>query len=91
VYIAPLKALVRERIKDWNEKLHKKLGKRVIELTGDSTPDAAAIANADVIVSVVIIFNSINYEFIRSQLPKNGMASAEAGKRGTLCDKWPYW
>jgi replicative superfamily II helicase len=50
VYIAPLKALVRERIKDWNDKLQKKLGKKVVELTGDSTPDANAIASADVIV-----------------------------------------
>ncbi|XP_059472919.1 activating signal cointegrator 1 complex subunit 3 [Neocloeon triangulifer] len=51
VYIAPLKALVRERIKDWNEKLVRKLGKKVIELTGDSSPDAAAIASADVVVT----------------------------------------
>ncbi|CAB3373375.1 Hypothetical predicted protein [Cloeon dipterum] len=51
VYIAPLKALVRERIKDWNEKFVKKLGKKVIELTGDSSPDAAAIASADVVVT----------------------------------------
>jgi replicative superfamily II helicase len=50
VYIAPLKALVRERIKDWNDKLQRKLGKKVVELTGDSTPDANAIASADVIV-----------------------------------------
>lgn len=28
VYIAPLKALVRERIKDWNVRFQQKLGKR---------------------------------------------------------------
>lgn len=34
VYIAPLKALVRERIDDWKIRLEKKMGKRVVELTG---------------------------------------------------------
>lgn len=34
VYIAPLKALVRERIIDWKIKLEKKLKKSVVELTG---------------------------------------------------------
>lgn len=36
VYIAPLKALVRERMNDWNEKFVKKLGKKMVELTGPS-------------------------------------------------------
>jgi activating signal cointegrator complex subunit 3 len=40
VYIAPLKALVRERIEDWNKKLFGLLKKSVVELTGDVTPDA---------------------------------------------------
>lgn len=51
VYIAPMKALVRERIQDWGVRLHQKLGKRVVELTGDVTPDQHAIARADVIVT----------------------------------------
>jgi activating signal cointegrator complex subunit 3 len=51
VYIAPMKALVRERITDWEIRLHRKIGKRVVELTGDVTPDARAIENADVIVT----------------------------------------
>jgi len=34
VYVAPMKALVRERIKDWRGRLVEKLGKRVVELTG---------------------------------------------------------
>lgn len=51
VYIAPLKALVRERIEDWKLRFHHKLGKNVVELTGDITPDAAAIANAAIIVT----------------------------------------
>ena len=51
VYIAPLKALVRERVDDWKIRLEKKLGKRVVELTGDTTPDIRAIERADVIVT----------------------------------------
>ncbi|XP_051922360.1 activating signal cointegrator 1 complex subunit 3 [Hippocampus zosterae] len=51
VYIAPLKALVRERIEDWKVRMEEKLGKRVVELTGDVTPDMRAIAQADLIVT----------------------------------------
>ncbi|KAK0079487.1 hypothetical protein PV325_001204 [Microctonus aethiopoides] len=51
VYIAPLKALVRERMRDWKVRLEEKLGKRVIELTGDVTPDIRDIGRADVIVT----------------------------------------
>eukprot|EP00794_Sanderia_malayensis_P000549 gene549-1206_t len=51
IYIAPLKALVKERIEDWKTRFVKKLGKKVIELTGDVTPDTRAIASADVIVT----------------------------------------
>lgn len=51
VYIAPLKALVRERIIDWKVRLEERLGKRVVELTGDVTPDIKIIASASVIVT----------------------------------------
>ena len=51
VYIAPLKALVRERIIDWKVRLEKNLGKKVVELTGDTAPDMRMIAGADVIVT----------------------------------------
>lgn len=51
MYIAPLKALVRERVDDWQNKLGRMLNLRVIELTGDVTPDAKAIATSDVIVT----------------------------------------
>nr|XP_053631829.1 activating signal cointegrator 1 complex subunit 3-like [Cherax quadricarinatus] len=43
VYIAPLKALVRERVEDWRVKLQDKLGKNVVELTGDVSPDIRSI------------------------------------------------
>lgn len=51
VYIAPLKALVRERMEDWKVRIEEKLGKKVVELTGDVTPDMRAIAKADLIVT----------------------------------------
>uniref|UniRef100_A0A674I0D5 Activating signal cointegrator 1 complex subunit 3 n=1 Tax=Terrapene triunguis TaxID=2587831 RepID=A0A674I0D5_9SAUR len=51
VYIAPLKALVRERIEDWKVRIEEKLGKKIVELTGDVTPDMRAIAQADLIVT----------------------------------------
>lgn len=51
VYIAPLKALVRERVDDWKKRLERDLGRSVVELTGDTTPDLGAISRADVIVT----------------------------------------
>ncbi|XP_021913277.1 activating signal cointegrator 1 complex subunit 3 isoform X2 [Zootermopsis nevadensis] len=51
VYIAPLKALVRERIGDWKIRLEGKLNRKVVELTGDVSPDIRAISEADVIVT----------------------------------------
>ncbi|CAH1802861.1 unnamed protein product, partial [Owenia fusiformis] len=51
VYIAPLKALVRERMEDWKIRIEQKLGKKVVELTGDVTPDMRAVGSADLIVT----------------------------------------
>ncbi|XP_019851379.1 PREDICTED: activating signal cointegrator 1 complex subunit 3-like [Amphimedon queenslandica] len=51
VYIAPLKALVRERIEDWSVTFGQKLGRSVIELTGDTAPDSLLIEKSDVIVT----------------------------------------
>ncbi|KAL7288666.1 hypothetical protein TKK_0017394 [Trichogramma kaykai] len=51
VYIAPLKALVRERMKDWTKRLGGVLNKNVVELTGDVTPDVKSISTSDVIVT----------------------------------------
>ena len=48
VYIAPLKAPVRERMVDWGHKFAKTLGYKLMELTGDSAPDARALATADI-------------------------------------------
>jgi len=51
VYIAPLKALVRERMEDWKIRFEEKLGKKIVELTGDVAPDMQAVARADVIIT----------------------------------------
>ncbi|KAF2398378.1 Sec63-domain-containing protein [Trichodelitschia bisporula] len=51
VYIAPMKALVRERVLDWGKRLTAPLGLRLVELTGDNTPDTRTIRDADVIIT----------------------------------------
>ncbi|CAG8485235.1 8101_t:CDS:10 [Diversispora eburnea] len=51
VYIAPLKALVRERVDDWNSRLTEPMQRRLVELTGDVTPDLRSIENADIIIT----------------------------------------
>ncbi|KAL1514923.1 hypothetical protein AB1Y20_004002 [Prymnesium parvum] len=49
VYIAPLKALVRERMSDWGRKFVGQLGYSLQELTGDLTPDMRALGAADIL------------------------------------------
>ncbi|KAI5331061.1 hypothetical protein L3X38_021187 [Prunus dulcis] len=51
IYIAPLKAIVRERMNDWKRRLVSQLGKKMVEMTGDYTPDLMAILSADIIIS----------------------------------------
>ena len=51
VYIAPMKALVRERVQDWRKRLTRQMGLKLVELTGDNTPDTRTIRNADIIIT----------------------------------------
>ncbi|KAF2731847.1 Sec63-domain-containing protein [Polyplosphaeria fusca] len=51
VYIAPMKALVRERVHDWGKRLTGPMGLKLVELTGDNTPDTRTIRDADIIVT----------------------------------------
>jgi len=51
VYIAPLKALVRERMADWHEKFVKGMSLNMQELTGDVTPDARALTAAHILAT----------------------------------------
>ena len=53
IYVAPLKALVTERLNDWETKT-RDLGVRVVALTGDDDDDTAderSVANADLILT----------------------------------------
>ncbi|KAI6180712.1 hypothetical protein M3Y98_00750700 [Aphelenchoides besseyi] len=51
VYIAPLKALVRERVKDWKEKFVKQLGVGLVEVSGDHTPSLTELEAASILVT----------------------------------------
>ena len=52
IYIAPLKALAKERIIDWKLRLGGSLLKKsVLELTGDCTPDLLALKDADLLIT----------------------------------------
>ena len=51
VYIAPMKALVRERVQDWRRRLTRQMGLKLVELTGDNTPDTLTIRDADIIIT----------------------------------------
>ena len=51
VYIAPMKALVRERVQDWRKRLTAAMGLKIVELTGDNTPDTRTIRDADIIIT----------------------------------------
>lgn len=51
VYIAPMKALVRERVQDWGRRLTGPMGLKLVELTGDNTPDTRSIRDADIIIT----------------------------------------
>lgn len=51
VYIAPMKALVRERMQDWRKRLTRQMGLNLVELTGDNTPDTWTIRDADIIIT----------------------------------------
>ena len=50
IYIAPLKSLSKERVKDWKEKFNF-MKKNVIELTGDFTPDLEILMNSDILIT----------------------------------------
>ncbi|POS85916.1 Sec63-domain-containing protein [Erysiphe pulchra] len=51
IYIAPMKALVRERVKDWRSRITSQMNLKLVELTGDITPDTRSIREADIIVT----------------------------------------
>ncbi|ODV78726.1 DNA-directed DNA polymerase [Suhomyces tanzawaensis NRRL Y-17324] len=60
VYIAPMKALVRERVDDWTERICKNTSFKLVELTGDSLPEAKQVREADIIITTPEKFDGIS-------------------------------
>ncbi|KAG7890659.1 hypothetical protein KL936_001943 [Ogataea polymorpha] len=60
VYIAPMKALVRERVDDWRERISRNTKHRVVEMTGDSLPEAREVREADIIITTPEKFDGIS-------------------------------
>nr|XP_010936311.1 DExH-box ATP-dependent RNA helicase DExH14 isoform X2 [Elaeis guineensis] len=74
VYIAPLKAIVRERMNDWRKRLVSQLGKKMVEMTGDFTPDLMALLSADIIISTPEKWDGISRSWhSRSYVMKVGL------------------
>lgn len=60
VYVAPLKALARERIKDWSGNFSKVLKLNIVELTGESTPETEELYRADIFIVTPEKWDSIS-------------------------------
>lgn len=60
VYIAPMKALVRERVQDWRQGICKACGLQLVELTGDTNPGRSAIEQANIIVTTPEKFDGVS-------------------------------
>ncbi|XP_055829264.1 DExH-box ATP-dependent RNA helicase DExH14 [Solanum dulcamara] len=74
IYIAPLKAIVRERMTDWRKRLVSQLGKKMVEMTGDYTPDLMALLSADIIISTPEKWDGISRNWhSRSYVTKVGL------------------
>ncbi|AEO66925.1 uncharacterized protein THITE_2115485 [Thermothielavioides terrestris NRRL 8126] len=92
VYIAPMKALVRERVKDWGARLARPLGLKLVELTGDNTPDTRTIQDADIIITTPEKWDSISRSWqTRSYVRKVSLVIIDeihllAGDRGPILE-----
>ncbi|XP_057950653.1 DExH-box ATP-dependent RNA helicase DExH14 isoform X2 [Malania oleifera] len=74
IYIAPLKAIVRERMNDWRKGLVSRLGKKMVEMTGDYTPDLMSLLSADIIISTPEKWDGISRNwYSRSYVTKVGL------------------
>lgn len=60
VYIAPMKALVRERVDDWRDRICRNTKYKLVELTGDSLPEARDVREADIIITTPEKFDGIS-------------------------------
>ena len=46
-----MKSLAKERLNDWTKRFGEVLGKKVLELTGDHTPDLVSLLEANVLIT----------------------------------------
>ena len=60
VYIAPMKALVKERVHDWTARITPHTGYKVVELTGDNNPDFKDVIDATIIITTPEKFDGIS-------------------------------
>lgn len=60
VYIAPMKALVRERVDDWRSRICRNTTHKIVELTGDSLPGIQEVREADIIITTPEKFDGIS-------------------------------
>ncbi|EZG08200.1 hypothetical protein H106_02679 [Trichophyton rubrum CBS 735.88] len=92
VYIAPMKALVRERVHDWRHRLATPLGLKLVELTGDNTPDTRTIKNADIIITTPEKWDGISRSWqTRGYVRQVGLVIIDeihllAGERGPILE-----
>jgi RecG-like helicase len=81
VYIAPLKSLARERLKEWSKRLGAPpLNWKVLELSGDTSHDSYVLNKSDVLICTVSLFsNNVSvclskaYGFTPCRSPRNGI------------------
>lgn len=74
IYIAPLKALVRERVNSWKKRFVDTLGKKLVELTGEYTPDIKALQEADIVITTPEKWDGISRNWqSRSYVKKVGL------------------
>lgn len=71
IYIAPLKALARERLHDWQKKLTINLGLNILELTGDFTPSVHQLKQANIIIVTPEKWDSISRQWQRRDYVKH--------------------
>ncbi|KAJ8934566.1 hypothetical protein NQ318_017265 [Aromia moschata] len=70
VYIAPMKALVRERVLDWTKKFSK-ISKKVVEVTGDITPRSEFIRSANIIITTPEKWDAMSRNWMEKDFVKD--------------------
>ncbi|KAJ8967760.1 hypothetical protein NQ314_002643 [Rhamnusium bicolor] len=70
VYIAPMKALVRERVLDWSQKFSK-ISKKVVEVTGDITPRSEFIRSANIIITTPEKWDAMSRNWLEKNFVKD--------------------